>query len=140
MLPAQINAEHHRSSLVKAETSGRPLDEARSRGALNAVEDPKQLNRPSSGPAPVIVSAEQAVGHLLHPSPVQSQAKKGAIRSKAVMILQLAFAGPAHFSPSQAAEALEDVVFAEFAENGVPGIRLVTSIASAIHPRTQPMP
>lgn len=48
---------------------------------------------------------------------------KNAVRSKAVMILQLAFTGPFSLSPQEAAEGLEHAVFADFAEDGVPGNR-----------------
>ena len=50
---------------------------------------------------------------------------KSAVRSKAVMILQLALVGSLKLTPQEAAEDLEQAVFAAFAEEGMPGIRSV---------------
>ena len=57
------------------------------------------------------VNSKKAVSH------------QNAVRSKAVMILQLALTGPFSLSPQEAAEGLEQAVFADFAEAGVPGNR-----------------
>ena len=51
---------------------------------------------------------------------------KSAVRSKAVMILQLALVGSLKLTPQEAAEDLEQAVFAAFAEDGMPGLRSVS--------------
>ena len=54
---------------------------------------------------------------------VGGQTPAQTVRQKAVAILELAFTSPCDLTPLEAAVAVEQAVFAQFAEQGVPGMR-----------------
>ncbi len=88
------------------------------------------------GPGPIPASKQQqpqaAASNLAKPSDtLPGPAGTGglslgdAVRDKAVAILGLALTCPSDLTPQEAAIAVEEAVFAQFAEQGVPGMRSV---------------
>lgn len=120
----QVKAETPAQDSVNGQTPVQPLSSAKGQ-PLRLVSSATQTSPDSTQPSgqQPAEQQQQNLDSAAMQMPEQHSYRQDSVRSKAVAVLQLALIGSYSLTPQEAAEDLEQAVYAEFRENDTPGLR-----------------